>query len=114
MSIRKVTTAASDGDEFLDELRSSLTSVLGPFRTRQFKPTVNPGIGVSVMACKIGKGPALIAALHKLGFTTIDKSAAYMFGGTHVDDDGAKTFVNYTSMAGVLVVGTSITKEPVL
>lgn len=97
--------------QFLGELGVALTNAVGPFTGTLTHKAANRNIGSSVYACKPGKSAAIMSALKELDFTTIARPVSYVYGGTRVEASGEKTFVNYNSAVGVLIVGTDITKR---
>lgn len=101
----------NDSMQFLQDLGAALNAELGPFKKPLSHVTLNPKIGTAVYACKPGKAKQLLGALKQLDFTTIERPIAYVYGGTRVEASGEKTFVNYNSAVGILIVGTDITKD---
>lgn len=110
----KVTSAIPLGkDQFLEETIAGLKSLLGPF-TKDAQIHNGTKYGASVVGCKPQKAKALIKLLESLDFTTVDRPIAFIAGGMRLEDTGEKTFVNYNSMLGVLIVGTTIQKNALL
>lgn len=101
----------NESTQFLDELGAALKNAVGPFTGTLTHKSENKSIGSSVYACKPGKSKALMSALKGLDFTTIERPISYVYGGTRVEASGEKTFVNYNSAVGVIIVGTDITKR---
>jgi hypothetical protein len=98
---------------FLDELGIKLASLLGPFKTSNLSGPQGR-IGSSVVRCKIGKGKELVKLLASEDFTTMERPALYVYGGVRMEVSGEKTFVTYSSALGILLLGTTITKKPML
>ena len=107
----KVTSAPPlDKNQFLEETIAGLKSLLGPF-TKDAQIHNGTKYGASVVGCKTSKARELIKLLESLDFTTVDRPVAFIAGGMRMEDTGEKTFVNYNSMLGVLIVGTNIHKN---
>lgn len=112
VSLKTVKASSGSGspESFLEETLTGLDSLLGPFTSAKNTPK-STKYGSAVVFCKAGKARELIKFLEQQDFTTVDRPVAFISGGMRLESSGEKTFINYNAALGVLLIGTTITKN---